>query len=51
VPRTTEFDAMLTARDRELAEQLRRSAEHLAERDRRLAALEAELRRLRGDAG
>jgi len=47
VPRTTELDAMLTARDRKLAEQLRRSAEQ----DQRLATLEAELRRLRGDAG
>jgi Uma2 family endonuclease len=45
VPRTTELDAMLTARDRELAEQLRRSAEQ----EQRLAALEAELRRLRGE--
>lgn len=38
VPLTIEFDAMLAARDCALAEQ-----------DQRLAALEAELRRLRGD--
>jgi Uma2 family endonuclease len=45
VPLTTEFDAMLIERERALAEQLRRSAEQ----DQRLAALEAELRRLRGE--
>jgi len=38
VPLSMEFDAMLTARERELAE-----------KDRRLAELEAELRRLRGE--
>lgn len=47
VPLSTEFDAMLTERERALAERERQSREQA----RRIAALEAELRRLRGEAG
>jgi Uma2 family endonuclease len=45
VPMSVEFDAMLADRERQLAEQARQNEY----KDRRLAELEAELRRLRGE--